>query len=91
MPWPYPSLDGRPPDDLQVVSLADEISGLLGRLGYTSHAVWWNAATVTPEGPLSPMQLWHRGRYDAVNNLFIKDAEAKGVPLPHRRIRSNQY
>jgi hypothetical protein len=91
MPWPYPCLDGRPADDPQVLSLADEISDFLGRLGYTSHAVWWNAATVTTEGPLSRVQLWHRCNYDAVNDLFMTDAEVKGVPLPHRRVRGNRY
>jgi hypothetical protein len=85
MPWPYPPLDGRPADDPLVESLAAEIAGLLGALGYTAHTEWWNAARITPEGPLSPMQLWRRGKYDTVNDLFMKDAETKGVPLPLRR------
>ena len=89
MPWPYPSLDGRPADDPEVLGLAAEILGLLGRLGYRSHGTWWNAWIATPS-PLSPTQLWHRRKYDAVNDLFMKDAEAKGVPLPHKRVRPGQ-
>ncbi len=40
--------------------------------------------------PLSPTKLRHRRKYDAVNDLFMKDAEAKGVPLPNKRVRPGQ-
>lgn len=85
MPWPYPSLDGRPVGDPEVDSLAAEISGLLGAMGYLAHSTWWNATRESRDGSITTAtRAWLAGQYDAVNDWFQKEAAEKRVPLPQR-------